>query len=82
MAAVIPPCSEAGFTRTTGVKRGAAWTTVEIHGRERRTLTPEGLYGRREMTELIRRTPILGASRGAIDRAMRSLGLAGIRRAD
>lgn len=60
--------------------RGAAWTIVVTAGRERRVLTPEGLYGRRKMTALIRRTTIPGASRGAVDRAMRVLGLAGIRR--
>jgi putative transposase len=60
--------------------RDAARTTIEVHGQERRKLTPEGLYGRREMTALIRRTTIPGASRGGVDRAMRSLGLVGIRR--
>ncbi|WP_133755645.1 IS3 family transposase [Naumannella halotolerans] len=60
--------------------RAAAWTTVEIAGRPLRKLTPEGLYGRRKMTALIRRTTIPGASRGAVDRAMRALGLSGIRR--
>ena len=63
-----------------GAVRDAAWTTVEIGGRGVRKLTPEGLYGRRKMTALIRRTTIPGASRGAVDRAMRSLGLSGIRR--
>lgn len=63
-----------------GAVRAAAWTTVELNGRTRRVLTPEGLYGRRKMTALIRRTTIPGASRGAIDRVMRSLGLEGIRR--
>jgi len=60
--------------------RDAAWTTIEINGRARRVLSPEGLYGRRKMTALIRRTTIPGASRGAVDRAMRALGLSGIRR--
>lgn len=59
--------------------REAAWTTVEVAGHQVRKLTPEGLYGRRKMTALIRRTTIPGASRGAIDRAMRALGLSGIR---
>ena len=36
--------------------RAATWTTViDVAGRERRKLTPEGLYGRRKMTALIRR---------------------------
>lgn len=60
--------------------RAAAWTSIEAGGRVRRVLTPEGLYGRRKMTALIRRTVIPDASRGAVDRAMRSLGLSGIRR--
>jgi transposase InsO family protein len=60
--------------------RAAAWTVVERGGTMRRVLTPEGLYGRRKMTALIRRTSIPDASRGAVDRAMRALGLSGIRR--
>jgi putative transposase len=63
-----------------GAIRDAAWTTVEISGRQRRVLTPEGLYGRRKMTALIRRTTAPGASRGSVDLAMRALGLEGIRR--
>jgi putative transposase len=67
--------------RVADAIRDAAWTTVvDPAGRKRRKLTPEGLYGRRKMTALIRRTTIPGASRGAIDRAMRALGLEGIRR--
>ena len=61
--------------------RDAAWDTViDAKGREYRKLTPEGLYGRRKMTALIRRTTIPGVSHGAVDRAMRVLGLTGIRR--
>jgi putative transposase len=67
--------------RVADAVRDAAWTTVvDPAGRKRRKLTPEGLYWRRKMTALIRRTTIPGASRGAIDRAMRALGLEGIRR--
>ncbi|OYN85897.1 IS3 family transposase [Parenemella sanctibonifatiensis] len=45
-----------------------------------RRMTPEGLYGRRKMTVLVKRgNP--DASPGAVDRAMRSLGLQGVRRA-
>ena len=58
--------------------REAAWTT-DRHGR--RVLAPEGLYGRRKMTALIRRTRLPEASAGAVDRAMRILGLVGITRA-
>jgi putative transposase len=57
--------------------RQLAWT-VEEHGCRR--LTPEGLYGRRKMTRLVRRS-LPEASPGSVDRAMRSLGLHGIRRA-
>ena len=57
--------------------RDLAWT---IDDRCRRRLTPEGLYGRRKMTAMVRRT-LPGASAGSVDRAMRALGLSGIRRA-
>ena len=56
--------------------RQLAWT-VDQHGRRR--LAPEGLYGRRKMTALVHRW-IPDASPGSVDRAMRSLGLHGIRR--
>ncbi|GJF35190.1 hypothetical protein KNE206_78900 [Kitasatospora sp. NE20-6] len=42
-----------------------------------RVLAPEGLYGRRKMLALVRRTLLPHAGFGAVDRAMRSLGLAG-----
>lgn len=58
------------------VIRAAAWR-VDHTGRRR--LTPEGLYGRRKMTALVRRT-VPGATPGSVDRAMRSLGLVGVRR--
>ena len=46
--------------RTYRSQRGdAVWTTVEINGRACRMLTPEGLYGRRKMTALIRRRGML-----------------------
>ena len=62
--------------------REAAWTTVVMpDGTTRRKMTPEGLYGRRKMTALIRRTALPDASWGAVDRAMRALGLSGITRA-
>ena len=57
--------------------RDAAWVT-DAHGR--RKLAPEGLYGRRKMTALIRRTAIPQASAGSVDRAMRLLELSGVRR--
>ncbi|MFD9637889.1 DDE-type integrase/transposase/recombinase, partial [Streptomyces violascens] len=41
-------------------------------------LAPEGLYGRRKMLALIRRTLLPEAGFGAVDRAMRSLGLNGV----
>jgi putative transposase len=57
--------------------RDIAWTT-DAHGR--RKLAPEGLYGRRKMTAYLRRTAMPEASAGAVDRAMRTLGLVGVRR--
>jgi putative transposase len=57
--------------------RDLAWT-VGADGVRR--LTPEGLYGRRKMTALVRRR-LPSASPGSVDRAMRSLGLQGVRRA-
>jgi transposase InsO family protein len=53
-----------------------AWTT-DAQGR--RKLAPEGLYGRRKMTALVRRQ-LPEASAGSVDRAMRALGLSGVRR--
>ena len=57
--------------------RDLAWKVDDQGGRR---LTPEGLYGRRKMTALVRRRRLPHASFGAVDRAMRSLGLSGIRR--
>jgi putative transposase len=57
--------------------RDLAWG---IDDQGRRKLTAEGLYGRRKMTALLRRTTIPEVSAGAVDRAMRTLGLAGVRR--
>ncbi len=61
--------------------RDAAWT-IDEHGPMAgvRRLTPEGLYGRRKMTALIKRS-MPSASPGSVDRAMKALGLNGIRRA-
>ena len=61
--------------------RQAAWATVTSpDGTTRLKMTPEGLYGRRKMTAFVRRTAIPDASWGAVDRAMRLLGLEGVRR--
>jgi putative transposase len=57
--------------------RDVAWTT-DAQGR--RKLAPEGLYGRRKMTAYLRRGVIPEASAGSVDRAMRALGLVGVRR--
>lgn len=56
--------------------RDIAWA-VGPDGRRR--LTPEGLYGRRKMTAVVRRR-MPEASKGSVDRAMKTLGLQGIRR--
>ena len=61
--------------------RDTAWSMVTLaDGTTKRKMTPEGLYGRRKMTAHIRRTRLASASWGAVDRAMRLLGLEGIRR--
>lgn len=57
--------------------RDLAWT-LDPEGVRR--LAPEGLYGRRKMTRLVRRWEPT-ATRGAVDRAMKALGLTGVRRA-
>jgi transposase InsO family protein len=57
--------------------RDIAWTTAD-HGR--RKLSPEGLYGRRKMTAFLRRSTMSEVSAGSVDRAMRVLGLVGVRR--
>lgn len=57
--------------------RDIVWTT-DAHGRRR--MTAEGLYGRRKMTAYVRRTVLPQASRGAVDRAMRTPELVGVRR--
>ena len=57
--------------------RAAAWRTTPTG---RRKLAPEGLYGVRKMTAYLRRTTIQGAGRGAVGRAMKALGLRGVRR--
>ena len=62
--------------KVTNQIRDLAWT-VDHEGVRR--MTPEGLYGRRKMTALVQRTSP-DASPGAVDRAMRSLSLQGIRR--
>ncbi|VXC21740.1 conserved hypothetical protein [Citricoccus sp. K5] len=60
--------------------RELAWEFNEVTGC--RQMTPEGLYGRRKMLALLRRRPgLAGTSRGAVDWAMRTLGLEGIVRA-
>jgi putative transposase len=54
-----------------------AWR-IDHHGRRR--MTPEGLYGRVKMRAHLDRTRMPGVSYGAMDRAMKALGLNGIRR--
>lgn len=57
--------------------RSLAWA-LDPQGRRR--LAPEGLYGRRKMTALVRRM-LPEASSGSVDRGMRLLGLSGVLRA-
>lgn len=54
-------------------------TTTDTQGRVR--ATPESLYGRRKMTALLRRNGHPNVARCTVDRAMRTLGMKGIRRA-
>lgn len=54
--------------------RDLVWTVD--HAGVRR-MTPEGLYGRRKMTALVKRADA-DASPGSVDRAMRALGLQGV----
>jgi putative transposase len=60
------------------VVRELAWQRCSRTGRLK--LTPEGLYGRRKMTALVRRRQLPEASAGSVDRAMRTLSLSGVRR--
>lgn len=61
----------------TDTVRNIAWS-LDHDGRRR--MTPEGLYGRRKMTAYLRRHHLPDASWGSVDRAMRALGLSGVRR--
>ncbi len=61
----------------TDTIRDIVWT-LDHDGRRR--MRPEGLYGRRKMTAYVRRHHRPDASWGAVDRAMRMLGLSGARR--
>ena len=65
-----------GDAMVTNQVRDLAW---QVDHQGVRRMTPEGLYGRRKMTALVQRTTP-DASPGSVDRAMRSLGLQGIRR--
>ncbi|GAA2516700.1 hypothetical protein GCM10010407_02690 [Rarobacter incanus] len=68
--------------RVHNAVRQGVWSTSALpDGTTYRKMTAQGLYGRRKVTVLIRRTALPDASRGAVGRAMRALGLAGITRA-
>jgi putative transposase len=62
--------------RVQNAVRDAAWSTGTDGVRR---LAPEGLYGRRKVTAHLRRTSTRDASAGAVDRAMRALGLRVVR---
>ena len=64
--------------RVMDVVRELVWQTDPRTGRL--VMAPEGLYGRRKMTALVRRGRLGDASAGSVDRAMRTLGLSGVRR--
>jgi putative transposase len=60
--------------------RDLVWTVNQVTGQIQ--MTPQGLYRRRKWVALIRRQEgLAGISRGGVDRAMRTLGLDGVRRA-
>ncbi len=72
----VPSARSVSDAHTIGAVRETAWTTT-VGGR--RTLTPEGLYGRRKMTAHLRRSG-LEVTPGSVDRAMSALGLVGVTR--
>lgn len=75
--AAAVPARTISDAHVMNVVRDIAWKTGPDG---RRTMAPEGLYGRRKMTALVRRDHLPGVSPGAVDRAMRLLDLAGVRR--
>lgn len=77
----VPAARTISDAQVLDAVRDIAWkTTVDVDGVLSRKLAPEGLYGRRKMTAYLRRTTMPEASAGAVDRAMRALGLSGVRR--
>ncbi|MBK7723461.1 MAG: DDE-type integrase/transposase/recombinase [Austwickia sp.] len=72
----VPAARTVSDAQVVNTVRDLAWT-VDHTGRRR--LTPEGLYGRRKMAALVRRA-MPEATPGSVDRAIRTLGLRGIRR--
>ena len=64
--------------QVVNVVRDVAWQPDPKTGKAK--LTAEGLYGRRKMAALLRRTTMPEVSAGAVDRAMSTLGLVGVRR--
>src|SRR3978361_843743 len=77
----VVACRTVSDAHVINAVRDIAWTTkVDRDGVLVRKLSPEGLYGRRKMTAYLRRTSMPEVSAGAVDRAMRTLGLSGVRR--
>jgi putative transposase len=74
-----PAARTVSDARVVDLVRDLAWIRAGT-GRHGRKMTPEGLYGRRKMTALVRRSGLPDASPGSVDRAMTTLGLNGIRR--
>jgi transposase InsO family protein len=72
-----PAARTIGDAQVADAVRDIAWTSGPDG---RRRLTAEGLYGRRKMTAYLRRTSMPEVGAGAVDRAMRTLGLSGVRR--
>ncbi len=77
----VVPARTVSDAHVVDAVREIAWTTkLNADGVLVRKLSPEGLYGRRKMTAYLRRTVMPEASAGSVDRAMRTLGLSGVRR--
>ena len=72
-----PAARTVSDARVVDAVRDVAWQR-DTGGRLQ--LTAEGLYGRRKMTAYLRRTTLPEVSAGSVDRAMKTLGLNGVRR--
>lgn len=72
-----PACCTVSDAHVVDAVRDIAWRVADDGQRK---LTPEGLYGRRKMTAHLRRMAVPEATVGSVDRAIKTLGLRGVRR--